>query len=294
MAVRRPAGFSVPLGFYDGPEVKSIPRRIRAAAVGVWTLCGAFSANKLQDGYVGPETLRELGCTDAIRAALMSTKGPDGEIDPLWEAARDGGIQFTKWGKYQRSRDEVRAWRQSEADRKRAEREAKKGANNGSTTGGRTYVSTTCSSTNVEPNVDVIYDEDIASEWRLSCEDSKMSGRTSAGHQPDLCDPRTETKTKSFSLVDLGGGVTSVGQAVCPRHPNGNPNDEDCRGCGEVRRSAKAYAAAADELAAQRRNRAAAERQAAIDACDICDEHGQIDYGTSVKPCDHGLAVDHA
>ena len=159
MAERRPPGFSVPLGFYDGPEVKSIPRRIRAAAVGVWTLCGTYSANKLQDGYVGAETLKQLGCTDAIRAALMATKGPDGESDPLWIDARDGGIQFTKWVKYQRSRDEVKAYRKQDAERKRNERKAAK--------------DTTTS------------------------DDSETSGRTSSGHPPDLRDPSTKTETKT-------------------------------------------------------------------------------------------------
>jgi hypothetical protein len=126
MAEKRPPGFTIPLGFYDGPEVKSIPRRIRAAAVGVWALCGAFSANKLQDGYVDAETLKELCCTDAIRAALKQTKGPDGELDPLWTDARDGGIQFNKWVKYQRSRAEVKAYRKQDAERKKLERLAKK------------------------------------------------------------------------------------------------------------------------------------------------------------------------
>lgn len=169
MAERRPPGFNVPLGFYDGPEVNSIPRRIRAAAVGVWTLCGTFSANKLQDGYVGPEMLKQLGCTDAIRAALKATRGPDGEPDPLWIDARDGGIQFTKWHIYQRSRAEVKAYRKAEAERKRAEREAKKHA------AGRG--------------------------------DGKTSGRTSAGHPPDHRDPKTKTETEISNFVpDTEGG----------------------------------------------------------------------------------------
>lgn len=159
MAERRPPGFNVPLGFYDGPEVKSIPRRIRAAAVGVWALCGSFSATKLQDGYVGAEALKDLGCTDAIRAALMSTLGPDGEPDPLWEPARDGGIQFTKWVKYQRSRDEVKAYRNADAERKKAERLAARNA----TASGK----------------------------------PKTSERTPSGHVPDHRDPKTETETKT-------------------------------------------------------------------------------------------------
>lgn len=162
MAERRPAGFLVPLGFYDGPEVESIPRRIRPAAIGVWTLCGTHSANKLQDGYVGPRMLKQLGCTDAIRAALKSTLGPDGEPDPLWMDARDGGVQFTKWAKYQRSRAEVKAYRESESERKRNEREAKR--------------------------------------KRSTSDNTETSGRTSAGHPPDQRDPKTKTKTKTEEI----------------------------------------------------------------------------------------------
>lgn len=158
VAEKRPAGFNVPLGFYDGPEVKSIPRRIRAAAVGVWTLCGTFSANKLQDGYVGPETLRELCCTAAIRAALKATKGPDGQPDPLWIDARDGGIQFTKWVKYQRSRAEVKAYREADAERKRNERKGGKGT--------------------------------------TTSDDPEMSDRTEPGHPPDRGTPKTKTENK--------------------------------------------------------------------------------------------------
>lgn len=125
MTERIPPGFSIPLHFYDGPEVKSIPRRLRAHAIGVWALAGNYSATRLSDGYVDDATLADLGCGPAVRAALMNTRGHGGEPDPLWIEA-PGGIQFTKWSKWQRSRAEVTAYRESEAERKRAAREAKK------------------------------------------------------------------------------------------------------------------------------------------------------------------------
>lgn len=126
VAERIPPGFSIPLGFYDGPEVRSIPRRIRAQAVGVWAMAGNYSATRLSDGYVDAETLKELGCGPAIRAALMNTLGHNGQPDPLWIDAPAGGIQFTKWPKWQRTAAEVKAYRESEAERKRAARAAKK------------------------------------------------------------------------------------------------------------------------------------------------------------------------
>ncbi len=126
MAERIPPGFNIPLGFYDGPEVRSIPRRIRAQAVGVFALAGNYSATRLSDGYVDAETLAEFGCGPAIRAALMNTLGKGGAPDPLWIEAPANGIQFAKWSKWQRTAGEVTAYRESEAERKRVARAAKK------------------------------------------------------------------------------------------------------------------------------------------------------------------------
>jgi hypothetical protein len=124
LAERRPPGFNVDLEFYDSPEVLSIPRKIRAAAIGVWTLAGSFSAKRLSDGHVSAEKLRELGCTAVIRAALMAT-----EPEPLWvDGDHVGDIRFTRWTKWQRTSGEVKAYREAEAERKRKAREAARNA----------------------------------------------------------------------------------------------------------------------------------------------------------------------
>jgi hypothetical protein len=139
MAERRPPGFNVDLGFYDSPEVLSIPRKIRASAIGVWTLAGAYSASKLTDGEVSDEKLKELGCTPVIRAALMATTP-----EPLWVAsnAHPSAIQFTRWPKWQRTCAEVKAYRGADAERKRLARESKRNASTStnSETSGRTTV----------------------------------------------------------------------------------------------------------------------------------------------------------
>lgn len=162
MAERRPPGFNVDLGFYDSEEVLSIPRKIRAAAIGVWTLCGAYSANKLSDGYVSSEALRDRGCTPAIRAALMSTTP-----EPLWCDAHAGGIQFTRWAKWQRTSEEVKTYRENDAERKRRAREAKRNP----------------------PTSD----------------DNETSGRTHDGPsqavRSDSRDPKTETETKTETVI---------------------------------------------------------------------------------------------
>lgn len=177
MAERRPPGFNVDLGFYDSEEVLSIPRKIRAAAVGVWTLCGSYSANKLTDGYVSAEALRDRGCTPAIRAALIATRP-----EPLWSDAHAGGIQFTRWPKWQRTSAEVKAYREADAERKRKAREAKRNAPTSNNT--------------------------------------ETSGRTNAGPsqpvRPDSGTPKTETETKTETSKESGGRGTRLPEGWRP------------------------------------------------------------------------------
>lgn len=62
----------------------------------------------------------------------------------------------------------------------------------------------------------------------------------------------------------------------CSAHPNGTT--EPCGPCGEARRAAKARTESARravvDAESERRRQAAADRGAAIDNCDLCDEHG--------------------
>lgn len=252
MAERRPPGFNVDLGFYDSEEVLSIPRKIRAAAVGVWTLCGSYSANKLTDGYVSAEALRDRGCTPAIRAALVATRP-----EPLWSDAHAGGIQFTRWPKWQRTSAEVKAYREADAERKRKARDAKRNS----------------------PTSD----------------DVETSERTDAGPsqtvQSDSGTPKTETETKteSFLVETSSGGVTSVDahannpRPQCLRHPNENARTS----CPECRRrrewdEAETARVKADEVAQRRK------RREAIDACSLCDQNGKREVTpNSLTDCTH-------
>lgn len=125
MAERIPPGFSIPLGFYDGPEVRSIPKRIRAHAIGVFALAGNYSATKLSDGYVDNVTLATFGCSEGVREALKNTLGREGASDPIWVEAPHG-ILFAKWPKWQRTNAEVTTHREAEAARKREARARRK------------------------------------------------------------------------------------------------------------------------------------------------------------------------
>lgn len=207
MAERRPPGFNVDLGFYDSDEVLSIPRKIRAAAIGVWTLCGSFSANKLTDGYVSAEALKDRGCTPAIRAALMSTTEADGAPSPLWVDAGGGAIQFTNWPKWQRTAAEIKAFRAADASRKKAEREAKKTGRRGraaATSAPREpYVDATYApgEAHVPEDIDATSTPHITSRNAETSDNAKASGRTSVGQVPDVPresgTPKTETETDS-------------------------------------------------------------------------------------------------
>jgi hypothetical protein len=213
MAERRPPGFNVDLGFYDSDEVLSIPRKIRAAAIGVWTLCGAYSANKLTDGLVSAEALRDRGCTTAIRAALLST-----EPEPLWEEADLGAIRFTRWAKWQRTAAEIKDYREAEAERKRKAREAKKNKD----------VDVTCAPR--EPHVDATWrpdDPHVTPDMRdtsaghdsmpaaPTSRNSKTSGRTSAGRsqavRPEDGDPKTKTETETNNSHLTESATDSLG-----------------------------------------------------------------------------------
>lgn len=190
MAERKPPGFTIPLAFYDGPEVKSIPKRIRTAAVGVWSLAGNYSASKLQDGYVDAETLKNLGCSDVIRAALMSTRGHDGKPDPLWIDAGDGGILFAKWDKWQRSRAEVAAYRDAEAGRKR---EARKRAKANSYALANEQLSNSYDV--ATPQLNGSDGIAIADESTGPAETAKRPG----GRPTDAVPPKTETETETYT-----------------------------------------------------------------------------------------------
>ena len=263
MAERRPPGFNVPLGFYDGSEVESIPKRIRAAAVGVWALAGNYAATQLTDGYVGPGVLKMIGCTDAIRAALKVTINKKGELSPLWIDARNGGIQLTNWPKHQRTNDEVTTYRASEAARKRDERSTKRNA--------------------------------------TTSENVKTSGRTSAGQgadvRPDDRDPKTKTETETEESGTPGGAHPRTPPPDhCRNHPNGNDID-DCGGCLRARKAFEQWQANEDAIEQLRADANHAELEhlrANLHRCPDC--HGTHwvadDNGDPIRRCTHERLIE--
>lgn len=107
--------FFVDDAFSDSKEVLAIPARHRLAAVGLWSLCGSWSAAKLTDGFVPNDVVKRLGGRPALVDALV-------DLAKLW-VREPGGIRFTNWSKWQRTREQVEAYRAAQAEKKRAQRE---------------------------------------------------------------------------------------------------------------------------------------------------------------------------
>lgn len=101
--------FKVDDKFHTSGKVLSIPRSHRLAAVGLWTLAGAWSAQNLTDGIVPEYVLREFGATPRLRQALVEAR--------LWLDHGSAGIEFLSWDEYQRSRHRVEAERAQTAER---------------------------------------------------------------------------------------------------------------------------------------------------------------------------------
>lgn len=90
----------------------------------------------------------------------------------------------------------------------------------------------------------------------------------------------TDAETPPSNLDELAAAYAASQPDTCPRHPDGNPTNEPCWHCGQIRKRKKQ--AEQDATA-----RARAERRAAIDACDLCDDNGiRMHNGTATR-CTH-------
>lgn len=125
--------FAVDDRFGTHRKVLAIPRAIRLATVGLWTLAGSWSAGHLTDGQIPAYMLEELGGDPQMAAALVAAG--------LWRATEDGW-EFYDWagnGNFTRAQvDEKRAGnarRQAEwRERRNASRDAESPVTNGKVT----------------------------------------------------------------------------------------------------------------------------------------------------------------
>ena len=95
-------------------KLMRIPRAQRKAAIGVWTLAGAWSMHEMTDGFVPAYAIEEWGGDEDDAQALVRAG--------MWEDdERDGdpGWQFVNWDEYQPTKADVEAKRERDRERKR-------------------------------------------------------------------------------------------------------------------------------------------------------------------------------
>lgn len=124
--------FKVDDAFHSSKPVKKIPRKYRAAAVGLWILAGTWSAQEEEDGFVPEYMLEELCGTPALAAQLVraglwmavngdvlpSSSAAPTDVLPSSSGSGEPGWQFKNWDKYQPTRDELEEKREKERIRK--------------------------------------------------------------------------------------------------------------------------------------------------------------------------------
>lgn len=134
------------------------------------------------------------------------------------------------------------------------------------------------------------------SAWREARKSEVREGNAecNALHTPPVQTTPTPTPTpSSSSLVTKGGAVAlrnareGASRPICSKHPNGNDNDENCRGCMKTRewderRNAEMEA---DELHAKRLARESAEN------CPTCHGTNWIPDTEPAVKCIHKVAI---
>jgi 5-methylcytosine-specific restriction endonuclease McrA len=104
--------FKIDDGFYDHNKVRKL-RTDRNAAVGVWGLCGAWSANHLTDGFIPDEIVERYDQKHRLARRLVAVG--------LWEREEldgESGYRFHDWSDWQPVRSEVEDRRARFRDRK--------------------------------------------------------------------------------------------------------------------------------------------------------------------------------
>jgi len=113
------AWFKVDDGFHHSAKVLSIPRDIRAEALGLWILAGTWSADNRTDGFIPKAVLIDWPISQEAVDALIQSG--------LW-IRNDQGAQFHDWCDYQPTREQLEA-KSAEISAKRSAAGSKGAAN---------------------------------------------------------------------------------------------------------------------------------------------------------------------
>ncbi|MBT0774317.1 hypothetical protein KIH74_35565 [Kineosporia sp. J2-2] len=106
--------FSIDDGFSEHPKALGIARTHRLAALGLWTVCGIWSAQQLTDGRLSAALAQEKGGRPALTRALVDAGLWHDHQSTCTHAARHcpgipaaGGLTFHDWFDWQRSRRQI-------------------------------------------------------------------------------------------------------------------------------------------------------------------------------------------
>lgn len=205
--------FYVDDGFSDSKPVLDMPDRYRLAACGLWTLAGSWSAKEELDGFVPDSKLKTLGARPPILAALTE---PGPMSAPLC-ARVEGGIQFNSWGKWQKTRADLKEKRREDAERQRAWREAHPDAKKPSKVRGRNALtSADTDSSQRDATVTDAVTDDVTDDVSR-CDASRAPAR---GPDPTRPDP-TQVSTSPGDVPDEALVSRSTDTARGARLPDG-------------------------------------------------------------------------
>ena len=262
-------------------KVKSIPRRTRAKALGLWVQAGAWCARELTDGHVPKYMLEDFAVTPAVAQALVDAG--------MWEKVNDGWI-FVNWDEFNPSSTDVRAQRaaarkrQAEfREKKKQERENADTSNNGKMSQRDTPV--TNSVTNGVTNAPVTRPRPDPTR-----PDPTFNGGEVASHL-SVVDAREHEWPAGEDPLDVLGAATQrarnagisetaikAGFAEYERRPHP-------KGPGLLRTLIND--AWDTERANHAHDTAKQQRLAAIANCDQCDDNGMKDTGQGLTRCNH-------
>lgn len=259
-------------------KVKSIPRRTRAKALGLWVQAGAWCARELTDGHVPKYMLEDFAVTPAVAQALVDAG--------MWEKVNDGW-NFVNWGEFNPSSTDVRASRAAARKRQAEFREKKKQQRENSTTSTNTEMSrrdtpVTNSVTNAVTNGGVTRprpdptrpDPTLLSTGSQPSTGSRGQSDWLAGDELDALGAATQRAR------DAGISETAIkaGFAEYERRPHP-------KGPGLLRILINDAWAAERSRTAEAEARAA--RRATIDACNQCDDNGWVIGTNPAVKCTH-------
>jgi hypothetical protein len=116
------AWFKVDDSFHQSRKVLSIPRRDRAAAIGLWTLAGGWCASQLTDGRLGAHLISEFGSSRKYADILVSVGlwervSAESGSDPDEIRSETDSFQFHNWARWQPTRDHVLGEREAARER---------------------------------------------------------------------------------------------------------------------------------------------------------------------------------